>query len=84
MSGAAEALLVILSIFLGLFLLLAIILVIMLIRVTHRISKVAGDAERAVDSFGTVISGAAKVTSPALIVKLILNMIRRAQNKSNK
>lgn len=83
MSPAVEFLVIILSIFLALFLLLAIILTIYLIKLTHNIRTIANSAGRTVSSIEAVVSGAAKLTSPLFIVKLINRYIKKI-NKSKK
>lgn len=77
MSEAAEILVIILSVFLALFLLLATILVVLLIKVTKQIKSVTATAKTAADNIGSVVANISKVTSPALIARLIMDQFKR-------
>lgn len=77
MSDAAQILVVILSVFLALFLLLAIVLTVLLIRVTRQIHAVAESAQATVTTVGKLVEGAAKLSSPALVAKMVFGAIKR-------
>lgn len=81
MSGAAEILVIILSVVLAIFLILAIILVALLIKVTRQIKKVAESAGRTANSVESAIAGFAKVTSSAFIMKLITKQLSKFKNR---
>lgn len=82
MSGAAEILVVILSIVLAVFLILAIVLTTMLIKVTKEIKKVADSAGRTAHSIESVVAGFTKVTSSAFLVKLITKQFHKFKKRS--
>ena len=77
MSNAAEILVIILSIFLALFLLLSIILTVLLIKVTKQIRSVTTTAQHAVDNISQVAMNASKLSSPALIGKLVYDQFKK-------
>lgn len=81
MSGAAEILVIILSVVLAIFLILAIVLVVLLIKVTRQIRKVADTAGRTANSVESAIAGFAKVTSSAFIMKLITKQFNKFKNR---
>lgn len=81
MSGAAEILVIILSVVLAIFLILAIILIVLLIKVTRQIKKVADTAGRTVNSVESAVAGFAKVTSSAFIMKLIKKQFSKYKNR---
>ena len=77
MSEAAGILVVILSIFLAFFLILASVLVILLIKVTREIESMTATAKNAAERFGGIAATISKVTSPALIAKIILSYLKK-------
>lgn len=81
MSGAAEVLVIILSVVLAIFLVLAIILVIMVIKVTRQIKKVAETASRTATGVESVVAGFAKVSSSAFIVKLLTRQLGKLMKR---
>jgi len=74
---AMEILVIILSSFLALFLLLSIILVVMLIRVTKRIENVTTTAQSAADQINSIATNVGKVTTPAVITKVVLDQLKK-------
>lgn len=74
---AMEILVIILSSFLALFLLLAVILVIMLIKVTKQIKTLATTAQSTADHINSFASNVTKITSPALIAKIIMDQAKK-------
>ena len=74
---AMQILVIILSSFLALFLLLAVILIVLLIKVTKQIKSVTTTAQSAADKLNSVASNAAKVSSPALIAKMVLDQVKK-------
>ena len=74
---AMEILVIILSSFLALFLLLAIILVILLIGVTKQIQNVTSTAQSAADQINSIATSVGKVTSPAIITKLVMDQLKK-------
>ncbi|MBC7869033.1 hypothetical protein H7X69_02555 [Candidatus Saccharibacteria bacterium] len=83
MSLAAEILVIILSIFLALFLVLGIILTVYLIKLTHDIRALTNSAGRTVNTIGTAIAGASKLTSPLFIAQLVGRYFKKV-SKSKK
>lgn len=79
--SAFEILVIILSIFLAVFLLVAIVLVILLVRVTQQIKRVTASAERTVTGFEGVVSAISKVTSPAMIAKIVMDQVKKHRKK---
>ncbi|MES2875913.1 MAG: hypothetical protein V4678_00420 [Patescibacteria group bacterium] len=76
-----EILVIILSAFLALFLLIGIVLAILLIRITQQIKRVTMSAERTVSGLETVVATAGKVTTPAMIAKLVLGQLNKRRKK---
>lgn len=74
---AMQILVIILSSFLALFLLLAVILVVLLIKVTKQIKSVTTTAQSAADKLNSFASTAAKVSSPALVAKMVLDQVKK-------
>ena len=75
--SASEILVIILSIFLALFLLVGIILTVLLIKVTKQIKTVTSTAQSAVVNIANITATVGKVTSPALIMKLVTSQIKK-------
>lgn len=78
---AMEILVIILSAFLALFLLVGIILAILLVRVTQQIQRVTTSAEKTFNGLESVISGVSKVTTPAMLGKIILEQVTKRRKK---
>jgi len=78
---AMEILVIILSAFLALFLLIGIILIGLLIRVTQQIKRVTSTAERTVGNIESVVNGVGKVTTPAMLAKLVLGEVNKRRKK---
>ena len=78
---AAQILVIILSIFLAIFLLLGIILTILLIRITKQIKDVTESASRTVRGIEHMVEGISKVTSPAVIGKLVFDQLHKIRRK---
>lgn len=78
---AMEILVIILSIFLTIFLVIGSILVILLIRVTRQIKRVTTSAEHAVSNVEGIINGFSKVAKPAMVAKLIMNIVSKRSKK---
>ncbi len=79
--SALEILVIILSSFLVLFLLIGIVLAILLIRVTSQIKRVTDSAERTAHGVEGIVAGVGKVTSPALLAKMILSQVKKYRKK---
>jgi len=77
MTGAAEILVIILSVFLALFLLLAIILTVLLIKVTKQIKKVTSTAQNATDSINSIAANISRYSSPMLVGKMIMQQFKK-------
>jgi len=84
MSSAAEILVIILAVVLSVFLIVGIILVIYLIRLSAEIRRIAKTAQNAVSSVESVVSGAAKLTSPMFIAEMIGGYIKKFTKTSRK
>lgn len=78
---AMEILVIILSAFLALFLLIGIVLAVLLVRVTQQIKKVTMSAERTVSGIENVVAGVGKVTTPAMIAKIVLGQVNKRRKK---
>ncbi len=78
---AMEILVIILSAFLALFLLIGIVLAVLLVRVTQQIRRVTTSAERTVNGLESVVAGVNKVTTPAMIAKVILGQVNKRRKK---
>ena len=74
---AMQILVIILSAFLALFLVLAVILVVLLIKVTRQIKNVTTTAQSAAEHINSLASNVSKVTSPALIAKLVIDQVKK-------
>jgi len=74
---AMQILVIILASFLALFLLLAIILIVLLIKVTTQIKRVTTTAQSAADHINSLAGNVSKVTSPALLAKLVLEQLKK-------
>ncbi len=77
MSTAAEVLVIILSVFLAFFLILGVMLTIYLIKLTREIRNVTQAAGRTVGTIESVVSGAAKLTSPLFMAELINKYLKK-------
>lgn len=78
---AMQILVIILSSFLALFLLLAVILVVLLIKVTKQIKNVTATAQSATEQINAIVTNVGKVTSPALLAKLLLKQVKKIRKK---
>ena len=78
---AMEILVIILSAFLALFLLIGIVLAILLVRITQQIKRVTTSAERTVNGIESVVASASKVTTPAMLAKLVLGQVNKRRKK---
>ena len=76
---AMQILVIILASFLAVFLLLAVILVVLLIKVTRQIKQVTTSAQTTVDHINNFTANAAKVTSPALIAKYVMDQVKKVR-----
>lgn len=76
---AMQVLVIILASFLALFLLLAVILVILLIKVTKQIKNVTTTAQSAAERINSVAMNVGKVTSPALIAKMVMDQVKKVR-----
>lgn len=74
---AMQILVIILASFLALFLVLAVILVVLLIKVTRQIKNVTTTAQTAAEHINSMAANVSKVTSPALIAKLVLEQVKK-------
>ncbi len=79
--NAMEILVIILSAFLALFLLIGIVLAVLLIKVTTQIKRVTMSAERTVNGLESVVAGVGKVTTPAMLGKIIISQINKRRKK---
>jgi len=84
MSSAAEILVIILAVVLSVFLIVGIILIIYLIRLSAEIRRIAKTAQQAVSSVESVVTGAAKLTSPMFIAEIIGKYIKKFAKTSRK
>jgi len=84
MSSAAEILVIILAVVLSVFLIVGIILIIYLIRLSAEIRRIAKTAQQAVSSVKSVVTGAAKLTSPMFIAEIIGKYIKKFAKTSRK
>lgn len=78
MNDAASTLVIILSAFLAVFLLLACVLVFLLLRVTWQIKKITKSAQHTAESVDTIVSNAAKYSTPTILAKMVSGQIKRA------
>lgn len=76
---AMQILVIILASFLALFLVLAVVLVILLIKVTRQIKNVTTTAQSAAEKMNAFAGSVTKVTSPALIAKLVLDQLKKVR-----
>lgn len=84
MSSAAEILVIILAVVLSVFLIVGIILVIYLIKLSAEIRRIAKTAQHTVSSIETVVSGAAKLTSPMFFAETLMGYIKKFGKHSRK
>jgi len=84
MDTAAEILVIILAVALAVFLVVGIILAIYLIRLSAEIRRIAETAQHAVSSVESVVSGAAKLTSPMFVAEMIGRYIKKFTKSSKK
>jgi phosphate starvation-inducible membrane PsiE len=78
---AAEILVIILSITLAMLLVLSIVLVAYLIKIARQIKRITATAERAADKFDTVANIVQRAAGPAVITKLVGDIISRFTDK---
>lgn len=78
---AMQILVIILATFLAIFLLLAVILIALLIKVTRQIKNVTTTAQSAADQINSLAANVTKVTSPALIAKLVMDQVKKVRKK---
>lgn len=76
---AMQILVIILSSFLALFLLLAVVLIVLLIKVTRQIKSVTTTAQSAADQINSFATNVTKVTSPALIAKMVMDQLKKVR-----
>lgn len=74
---AMQILVIILASFLALFLLLAVILTVLLIKVTRQIKNVTTTAQSAAEHINSLAANVSKVTSPALVAKLVMDQLKK-------
>ena len=84
MSSAAEILVIILAVVLSIFLIVGIILGIYLVRLSAEIRRIAKTAQQAVTSVESVVSGAARLTSPVFIAELVGKYVKKFMKNSRK
>ena len=84
MGSAAEILVIILAVVLSVFLIVGIILIIYLIRLSAEIRRIAKTAQQAVSSVESVVTGAAKLTSPMFIAEIIGKYIKKFTKTSRR
>ena len=77
MPGAAEILVIILSVVLAIFLILAIVLMVLLIKITRQLRTVAGTAQKAAEHINSLAVNATKLASPALIGKFVFDQLKK-------
>ncbi len=78
---AMEILVIILAAFLALFLLVGIVLAVLLVRITQQIKRVTTSAERTVGNIEGVVAGVSKVTTPAMLAKLVFSEVNKRRKK---
>lgn len=76
---AMQILVIILASFLALFLLLAVILVVLLIKVTRQIKAVTTTAQSAAEKLNSFAGNVTKITSPALIAKMVMDQLKKVR-----
>lgn len=76
---AMQILVIILASFLALFLLLAVILIVLLIKVTRQIKNVTTTAQGAANQISSLAANVTKVTSPALIAKMVMDQVKKVK-----
>jgi hypothetical protein len=84
MSGAAEILVIILSIVLAIFLIVGIILLIYLIRLSAEIRRIAQSAQKTVDHIESAVGSASRLISPVFVADLIGRYIKKFTKKSSR
>ena len=84
MTDAASILVIILSVFLALFLILAIILIVMLINVSKKINRITSSVQLATQNIESVVGGLSKVTSPLLLVRMIMKQVKKSAKRKEK
>lgn len=75
--SAAEVLVIFLSIALAIFLALAIILTVYLIVIAKKIKRIADTAESGVQSFANIIAQLQRAVAPAMVTKIISDLVGR-------
>jgi len=84
MNGAAEVLVIILSVFLAIFLLLGIILTVYLIKVSREIRDITSSAKRTVLSVESIVNGVSKISSPVFMAQAILKQVNKFKKGKKK
>jgi len=84
MSSAAELLVIILAVVLCVFLIVGIILGIYLVRLSAEIRRIAQSAQNAVSSVESVVTSAARLTSPMVVAEIIGRYIKKFSKTSGK
>lgn len=79
--SAMEILVIILSSFLALFLLIGIVLAVLLVKVTQQIKRVTTSAEKTVLGLESVVGSVNKVTSPALLARMVMKEFNKRRKK---
>lgn len=82
--GAAEVLVIFLSVALAIFLVLAIVLTVFLIVIARKIKRIAETAETGVQGFVGVLANLQRVVAPAMVTKLVADLVGRLTGKSKK
>ena len=81
MEDAANTLVIILSVFLAFFLLLACVLTFLLVKVTWQIKKITKTAQHTAESIDSVVTGAAKIATPAMVTKIVTSQFKKFINR---
>lgn len=84
MDSAAEILVIILAVVLSIFLIVGIILVVYLIKLSAEIRRIAHSAQHAVTSVESVVSSAARFTSPIAIAEMLAKYGKKVMKSSRK
>jgi len=82
--SAAEVLVIFLSVALAIFLVLAIVLTVYLIVIAKKIKRIAETAEAGVQGFVGVLANLQRVVAPAMVTKIVTDLVSRFTGKSKK
>ena len=82
--SAAEVLVIFLSVALAIFLVLAIVLTVYLIVIAKKIKTIAETAEAGVQGFVGVLANLQKVVAPAMVTKIVADLVSRFTGNSKK